>query len=95
MAKKDEKLLLELERLNVTLGAVKDSLDNARTRHELDEFGDNLVVLQTALQATTAVAEGLAGVIRVNRELRVQLDEIRAIASKIENDKQEPKKLES
>lgn len=86
MADQDEKLILELERLNVALGAVKDAFDNASTatkiRDAMDDAGDTVKALKTVLLADGRVSDPMAAVVRVNRELKAQLDAVREIVAK-------------
>jgi len=88
-AKEDEmsgKMLEELERLNVTLGAICDSISAIdRTDTELDDVLDHLHESATSLtlhlKASGGDRQGIDRLVRMNRELVLQLQAVRAIAN--------------
>ena len=89
------KMLQELERLNVTLGAIKDSLSEAGSDVEIedamDDLEDNVLSFNTFLKAEGGDRTSIDRLVRLNRELTVQLDAVRGIVAK-EPEQKEPVK---
>lgn len=84
------KLLQELERLNVTLGAIRDVISDCGTNTNLedvlDELGDNVVSLSASLLAEGGDRSEIDRLVRLNRELAAQLDAVRNIVSSVSDD---------
>lgn len=75
----DEKLLSELEKLNVTLGALNDTIsvtgEDKTCGSALTELGDNIVAFNSEFGRDGVIER----MVRMNRELTAQFEAIRWI----------------